>query len=96
MPVVATDKSALPLAGAERAARAYVEIANVNKTYRRDGRETHALEHIDLMDSKNSKGKVGWGAQADWDQTLAILKNYRDLSTDKGWTAFHTTEFLPQ
>src|SRR5262245_63868983 len=26
----------------------YVEIANVNKTYRRDGRETHALEHIDL------------------------------------------------
>jgi len=51
---------------------------------------------IDLMDSKNSKGKVGWGAQADWDQTLAILKNYRDLSTDKTWTAFHTNEFLPQ
>jgi NitT/TauT family transport system substrate-binding protein len=51
---------------------------------------------IELLDSKNSKGKVGWGAQADWDQTLAILKNYRDLSTDKGWTAFHTNEFLPQ
>jgi len=51
---------------------------------------------IDLMDSKNSKGRVGWGAQADWDQTLAILKNYRELSTDKGWTTFHTNEFLPQ
>ena len=51
---------------------------------------------IDLMDSKNSKGKVGWGAQADWDQTLAILKNYRELSTDRGWTTFHTNEFLPQ
>src|SRR5262245_2278146 len=51
---------------------------------------------IDLMDSKNSKGKIGWGAQADWDQTLAILKNYRDLSTDKTWTSFHTNEFLPQ
>jgi len=50
---------------------------------------------IDLMDSKNSKGRVGWGAQADWDQTLAILKNYRDLQTDKGWTYFHTNEFLP-
>ena len=50
---------------------------------------------IELLDSKNSKGKVGWGAQADWDQTLAILKNYRELSTDKGWTAFHTNEFLP-
>jgi NitT/TauT family transport system substrate-binding protein len=51
---------------------------------------------IDLLDSKNSKGRIGWGAQADWDQTLAILKNYRELATDKGWTAFHTNEFLPQ
>ena len=51
---------------------------------------------IDLLDSKNSKGRVGWGAQGDWDQTLAILKNYRDLQTDKSWTAFHTNEFLPQ
>jgi len=51
---------------------------------------------IDLLDSKNSKGRIGWGAQGDWDQTLAILKNYRDLQTDKGWTVFHTNEFLPQ
>ena len=29
-------------------------------------------------------------------ETLAILKNYRELSTDKPWTAFHTNEFLPQ
>ena len=50
---------------------------------------------IDLLDSKNSKGRIGWGAQADWDQTLAILKNYRDLQTDKDWTAFHTNGFLP-
>src|SRR6187401_1111916 len=47
------------------------------------------LVDIDLLDSKNSKGRIGWGAQADWEQTLAILKNYRDLSTDKGWTTFH-------
>ena len=51
---------------------------------------------IELLDSKNSKGRIGWGAQGDWDQTLAILKNYRDLQTDKSWTAFHTNEFLPQ
>jgi NitT/TauT family transport system substrate-binding protein len=50
---------------------------------------------IDLLDSKNSKGRIGWGAQADWDQTIAILKNYRDLSTDKTWAAFHTNEFVP-
>ena len=51
---------------------------------------------IDLLDSQNSKGRIGWGAQADWDQTLAILKNYRDLQTDKPWTTFHTNEFVPR
>jgi NitT/TauT family transport system substrate-binding protein len=51
---------------------------------------------IDLLDSKNSKGKIGMGAQADWDQTLAILKNYRDLQTDKKWTDFHTNDFVPK
>ncbi|MET0682053.1 MAG: ABC transporter substrate-binding protein [Casimicrobiaceae bacterium] len=51
---------------------------------------------IDLLESKNSKGRIGWGAQGDWDQTLAILKNHRELQTDKGWTAFHTNEFVPQ
>jgi NitT/TauT family transport system substrate-binding protein len=51
---------------------------------------------IELLESKNSKGRIGMGAQADWDQTLAILKNYRDLSTDKAWTTFHTNEFVPQ
>ena len=51
---------------------------------------------IELLDSPNSKGRIGWGAQADWDQTIALLKQYRDLQTDKPWTAFHTNEFLPK
>ena len=50
---------------------------------------------IELMDSPNSKGRVGRGDQRDWDQTLALLKQYRDVQTDKPWTAFHTNEFLP-
>jgi len=50
---------------------------------------------IELMDSPNSKGRVGWGDQRDWDQTLALLKQYRDVQTDRPWTAFHTNEFLP-
>ena len=50
---------------------------------------------IELLDSKNSKGRIGWGAQADWDQTLNILKQYRDLKTDQPWTAFHTNDFVP-
>ena len=54
------------------------------------------LVDFELLDSKASKGRIGWGAQADWDQTLAILKAYRDLKTDQPWTAFHTNEFVPQ
>jgi NitT/TauT family transport system substrate-binding protein len=49
---------------------------------------------IDLMDSKHSKGRTGWGAQADWEQTVTLLKQYRGLQTDHGWTAFHTNEFV--
>ncbi len=51
---------------------------------------------FELLDSPNSKGKVGLGAKADWDQTIALLKQYRDLSTSEPWTTFHTNEFLPK
>ena len=50
---------------------------------------------IDLMDSKNSTGRIGWGAQADWDQTLALLSQYRELKTDQPWPTFHTNAYLP-
>ena len=49
---------------------------------------------IELLDSPNSKGRIGWGAQADWDQTLTLLKRYRGLETSQPWTAFHTNEFI--
>ena len=51
---------------------------------------------FELLDSKNSRGRTGWGAQADWDQTLELLKKYRELKTDLAWTAFHTNDFLPK
>jgi NitT/TauT family transport system substrate-binding protein len=51
---------------------------------------------IDLLDSKYSKGKIGLGAKEDWESTIALLKQYRDVQTDKDWTAFHTNEFLPK
>jgi len=49
---------------------------------------------FELLDSKNSKGRIGMGAQADWDQTLELLKKYRGLETKEPWTAFHTNEFV--
>ncbi len=51
---------------------------------------------FELLDSPNSRGKVGMGAKADWDQTIALLKQYRDLNTAEPWTTFHTNEFLPK
>jgi NitT/TauT family transport system substrate-binding protein len=51
---------------------------------------------FELMDSKNSRGRTGLSAQADWDQTLDLLKKYRELKTDKPATAFYTNEFLPK
>jgi NitT/TauT family transport system substrate-binding protein len=49
---------------------------------------------IELLDSPNSRGRIGWGAQADWDQTLTLLKKYRGLETNQPWTTFHTNEFI--
>jgi NitT/TauT family transport system substrate-binding protein len=49
---------------------------------------------IELLDSQHSRGRIGWGAQADWDQTLTLLKKYRGLETSQPWTAFHTNEFV--
>jgi NitT/TauT family transport system substrate-binding protein len=49
---------------------------------------------IELLDSPNSTARIGWGAQADWEQTLDLLKKYRDLKTTEPWTAFHTNEFV--
>ena len=49
---------------------------------------------IELLDSPNSKGRIGWGAQADWDQTLNLLKQYRGLETSQPWTTFHTNDFV--
>ena len=54
------------------------------------------LVDFELLDSPNSKGKIGLGAKADWDQTLSLLKQYRDLDTKEPWTTFHTNEFVPQ
>ena len=55
-----------------------------------DGR--HRPARLEELEGHASAG----ARRRDWDQTLAILKNYRELQTDKAWTTFHTNEFLPQ
>jgi NitT/TauT family transport system substrate-binding protein len=39
---------------------------------------------------------VGWMSAQDWNQTLALMKQYQDLKTDKPASAFWTAEFLPK
>ncbi len=62
----------------------------------RDSTLKQLMVDIDLLESKNTKGKtIGWGSSADWDETISILKQYRDLKTDQPATAFYTNEFIP-
>ena len=51
---------------------------------------------IELLDSPNSKGRIGWGAQRGLGpDDRAAQASIATLQTDKPWTAFHTNEFLP-
>ena len=54
------------------------------------------MADLPLLESKNSKGRVGFGAQADWERTLDLLRKYRDVKADQPWTYYHTHEFLPK
>ena len=62
----------------------------------RQSTKDQMMVDFELLDSPNSKGRIGWGAEADWNQTIQLLKQYRELQTNASWTAFHTNEFLPR
>jgi NitT/TauT family transport system substrate-binding protein len=52
---------------------------------------------LSLMPSPHGAGqKVGWMSDDDWNQTLALMKQYQDLKTDKPASAFWTAQFLPK
>lgn len=52
---------------------------------------------LGLMPSpRDPAGKVGVMVQQDWDDTVALMKQYQDLKTDKTGGAFFTSEFLPK
>lgn len=82
---------------AKRNPQAAVDAAmKVKPDLNRQSTLDQLMVDIDLLDSPNSKGRIGMGAQKDWEQTLELLKKYRELDTKADWTAFHTNEFLPQ
>ena len=52
---------------------------------------------LGLMPSpRDPQGKVGVMHQQDWDDTVAIMKQYQDLKTDKTGSGFFTDAFLPK
>lgn len=82
---------------AKKSPNAAVDAAmKVKPDLNRQSTMDQMMVDFELLDSPNSKGKVGMGAKADWDQTIALLRQYRDLSTSEPWTTFHTNEFLPK
>jgi NitT/TauT family transport system substrate-binding protein len=52
---------------------------------------------LGVLYSKANKDKVlGLNVASDWDDMLALMKNYNDLKTDQPATAFYTNDFLPK
>jgi NitT/TauT family transport system substrate-binding protein len=76
---------------------AAVDVAmKVKPDLNRASTKDQMLVDFELTDSPNVKGRIGYGDQKDWAQTVDLLKKYRGLETDAAWTTFHTNEFLPQ
>ena len=38
---------------------------------------------IELLDPRTPRASTGFGAEKDWEQTLAMQKQYRDIKTDQ-------------
>jgi NitT/TauT family transport system substrate-binding protein len=52
---------------------------------------------LGVLYSKANKDKVlGLNVASDWEDMLALMKNYNDLKTDQPATAFYTNDFLPK
>lgn len=48
-----------------------------------------------LYSGANADKQLGRNVASDWDDMLALMKEYNDLETDKPASAFYTNDFLP-
>jgi NitT/TauT family transport system substrate-binding protein len=63
----------------------------------RTSQKGQLLADISFVTSDANKSKpFGYNADADWERTMTILKEYRDLKTDKPVGAFYTNDFVPK
>ncbi len=62
-----------------------------------DALKGQLLVDLDLLHSAASEsGGIGYAATEDWERTLELMKEYRELETDRTADSFYTNEFLPQ
>lgn len=62
-----------------------------------DALKGQLLVDLDLLHSAASEsGGIGYAAAEDWERTLELMKEYRELETDRTADSFYTNEFLPQ
>jgi len=72
-------------------------LLKVRPDLNRQSQKEQLEADISFIPSDANKGKpFGYSAAADWDRTMTILKDYRDLKTDKPATAFYTNDYLPK
>ena len=63
----------------------------------RTSQKGQLLADISFVATDANKDKpFGYNAEADWERTMNILKEYRDLKTDKPAGAFYTNDFVPK
>lgn len=48
-----------------------------------------------LYSKANTDKKLGWHVASDWNDMLALMKEYNDLDTPKEATSFYTNKFIP-
>jgi NitT/TauT family transport system substrate-binding protein len=72
-------------------------LLKVRPDLNRDSQIGQLKADISFIASPANKGKpFGYSAPEDWDRTMNILKEYRDLKTDKPASAFYTNAYLPK
>jgi NitT/TauT family transport system substrate-binding protein len=71
-------------------------LLKVRPDLNRESQKGQLEADISFIPTEANKDKpFGYSASADWDRTMTILKEYRELKTDKPATAFYTNDYLP-
>lgn len=76
---------------------AITAILQVKPDLNRESQLGQLQVDLTLVNSAATQGRpIGWASPDDYERTLRLMKDYRDLQTDRAAGTFYTNEFLPQ